>query len=157
MQQYTNELTTEIIKSCAQPPFTPEEIATFDESTQQEVLNLITRLATYPVKLIFRIATVGSLTRHGGILQKASGKCTAGGFQVARVGDKVVYADGSEATIISGAGAARVMQGASAALVGSMLDNGDEIISTPQSTNRLVFREGDELPNGFLTMPGSKH
>lgn len=82
MQQYTNELTTEIIKSCAQPPFTPEEIATFDESTQQEVLNLITRLATYPVKLIFRIATVGSLTRHGGILQKASGKCTAGDFRL---------------------------------------------------------------------------
>lgn len=157
MQQYTNELTTEIIKSCAQPPFTLEEIATFDASTRQEVLNLIKRLATCPVKLMFRIATVGSLTRSGGILQKASGESTAGGLQVARVGDKVVYPDGSEATIISGAGVARVLQGASAALVGSMLDNGDEIISTPQSNNRLVFREGDELPNGFLIMPGSKH
>lgn len=151
MQLYTNELTTEVIKSGAQPLFTPEEITTFGESTQQEVLNLITRLATCPVKLMFRVATVGSHTRNGGVLQKASGKSTA------RVGDKVAYADGSEATIISGAGAARVMQGASAALVGSMRDNGDEIISTPQSTNRLVFREGDELPNGFLTMPGSKH
>lgn len=157
MQQYTNELTDEIIKSSSQPPFTPEEIATFDESTQQEVLNLTTRFATCPVKLIFRIATVGSLTRNGGVLRKASGKNTAGGFQVARVGDKIVYADGSEATIISGAGKARVMQGASAALVGSMLDNGDEIISTPQSSNRLVFREGDSLPEGFLIMPGSKH
>ncbi|WP_253383706.1 PAAR domain-containing protein [unidentified bacterial endosymbiont] len=157
MQQYTNELTTEIVKCCAQPPFTPGEIATFDESTQQEILNLNTRLATCPVKLIFRIATVGSLTRNGGVLQKASGRSTAGGFQVARVGDKVVYADGSEATIVSGAGKARIMQGASAALVGSMLDNGDEIISTPQSRSRLVFREGDTLPEGFLTMPGSKH
>jgi hypothetical protein len=46
------------------------------------------------------------------------------------------------------------MQGASAALVGNMLDNGDEIISTPQSSNKFVFREGDTLPNGFLTMPG---
>ena len=157
MKQHTNELTEEIIKSCAQPPFTPEEIATFDESTQQEVLNLTTRLTTCPVKLIFRIATVGSLTRNGGVLQKASGKSTAGGLQVARVGDKVVYANGSEATIISGAGKARVMQGASAALVGSMLDNGDEIISTPQSSHTFVFREGDTLPEGFLTMPGSKH
>jgi len=157
MQQYTNELTTEIIKSCAQPLFTPEEIATFDKSTQREVLNLITRLATYPVKLIFRITTVGNLTRNGGVLQKASGKRTGGGFQIARVADKVVYADGSEATIISGAGAARVMHEAFAALVGSMPDNGDEIISTPQSTSRLVFRKGDELPNGFLTMPVSKH
>ena len=157
MKQYTNELTEEIIKSCAQPPFTPEEIATFDESTQQEVLNLTTRLATCPVKLIFRIATVGSLTRNGGVLQKASGKSTAGGLQVARVGDKVVYANGSEATIISGAGKARVMQGASAALVGSMLDNGDEIISTPQSSNTFVFREGDTFPEGFLAMPWSMH
>lgn len=157
MHQYTSELTTEIKKLCAQPPFAAEEITTFDESTQQEVLNLITRLATCPVKLMFRIATIGSLTCNGSVHQKASGKSTDGGFQVARVGDKVVDADGSEATIISGAGAARVMQGVSAALVGSMLDNGDEIISTPQSSNRLVFREGDTLPNGFLTMPGSKH
>ncbi|KDF44961.1 hypothetical protein AE42_01648 [Enterobacter kobei] len=28
---------------------------------------------------------------------------------------------------------------------------------TPQSSNKLVFREDDTLPNGFLTMPGSKH
>ncbi len=48
-------------------------------------------------------------------------------------------------------------RGASAALVGSMLDNGDEIISTPQSCSKLVFREGRELPEGFLTVSGSKH
>ena len=35
------------------------------------------------------------------------------------------------------------------ALVGSMLDNGDEIISTPQGVRCLVFREGDALPDGF--------
>lgn len=64
MQQYTNELTDEIIKSCSQPPFIPEEIATFDESTQQEVLGLTTRLATCSAKLLFRIATVESLTRN---------------------------------------------------------------------------------------------
>ncbi|WP_312073344.1 PAAR domain-containing protein [Atlantibacter sp.] len=157
MLQHTNELTDEIIKACAKPPFTPEEIATFDESTRQEVLNLITRLATCPVKLIFRIATVGSLSRNGGIIQKVSGNSTAGALQIARVGDKVVYADGSEAAIISGAGKVRVMQGASAALVGSMLDNGDEIISTSQSSNTFVFREGHTLPEGFLTMPGSMH
>ncbi|GJA00060.1 PAAR domain-containing protein [Enterobacter kobei] len=157
MKQYIDELTEEIIKSYAQPPFAPAEIATFDESTQQEVLNLTMRLATCPVKLIFRIATVGSLSRNGGIIQKVSGNSTAGSLRVALVGDKVVYADGSKATTISDAGKARDMQGASAALVGNMLDNGDEIISTPQSSNKFVFREGDTLPNGFLTMPGSKH
>jgi uncharacterized Zn-binding protein involved in type VI secretion len=76
---------------------------------------------------------------------------------MARVGDKVVYAEGSEATIISCAGGVRIMQGASATLVGSMLDNGDEIISTLQSGNRLLFREGDTFQKEFLTMPGSKH
>ncbi|TBL69352.1 hypothetical protein EYY96_04995 [Hafnia alvei] len=76
---------------------------------------------------------------------------------MARVGDKAIYADGSEATIISGAGTARIMQGTSAALVGSMLDNGDEIISTPQSCNKFVFREGDAFPQGFLTMSGDLH
>lgn len=157
MKQHTNELTDGKIKSCAQPPFTPEEIATFDESMQQEAFTLTTRLTTCPVKLIFRIATFASLTRNGGVLPKASGNSTAGGLQVARVGDKVVYANGSEATIISGAGRARVMQGASAALVGSMLDNVDEIISTPQSSNTFMFREGDTLAERFLTMPGSKH
>ncbi|WP_224994762.1 PAAR domain-containing protein [Klebsiella pneumoniae] len=105
----------------------------------------------------FRFAVVGSLTRRGGVIRHASGGATTGGLQVARVGDKVVYADGSESTIISGAGKARIMQGASAALVGSMLDNGDEIISTPQSCSKLVFREGRELPEGFLTVSGSKH
>jgi hypothetical protein len=49
------------------------------------------------------------------------------------------------------------MQGASAALVGSMLDISDEIISTPQSISQLAYREGDTLPEGFLTIPGSKH
>lgn len=54
-------------------------------------------------------------------------------------------------------GNARIMQGASAALVGSMLDNGDEIISTPQSRTKRVFREGEALPEGLLIQPGSKH
>ncbi|VAO35237.1 Uncharacterised protein [Klebsiella pneumoniae] len=49
------------------------------------------------------------------------------------------------------------MQGESMALVGSMLDNGDEIISTPQGCQMFVFREGDALPDGFLTVPGDKH
>lgn len=50
-----------------------------------------------------------------------------------------------------------LMQGESMALVGSMLDNGDEIISTPQGSQMFVFREGDALPDGFLTVPGGKH
>ena len=47
-----------------------------------------------PLAHIFRFAVVGSLTRRGGVIRHASGGATTGGLQVARVGDKVVYADG---------------------------------------------------------------
>ncbi|HCQ0105530.1 PAAR domain-containing protein [Citrobacter braakii] len=157
MQQYTNEITTEIRESLSQPLYDENLLSGCDNKTREELEKINKRKASRPLAYIFRFAVVGSLTRKGGIIRHTSGSCTAGGYPMARVGDKVVYADGSETIIVSGAGEARIIQGASAALVGSMLDNGDEIISTPQSGVKLVFREGDILPRGFLTMPGSKH
>jgi len=157
VQQYTNEITPEIHESYLQPPYVEEFLSLCDDKTRKELEEINEQYLSTPLAYIFRFAVVGSLTRRGGVIRHASGGATTGGYRVARVGDKVVYADGSEATIISGAGDARIMQGTSAALVGSMLDNGDEIISTPQSCSKLAFREGDALPNGFLTIPGSKH
>lgn len=157
MQQYTNEITPEINEAQSQPPYDEELLSLCDDKTRKELEEIKKQHLSRPLAHIFRFAVVGSLTRRGGVIRHASGGATTGGLQVARVGDKVVYADGSESTIISGAGKARIMQGASAALVGSMLDNGDEIISTPQSCSKLVFREGRELPEGFLTVSGSKH
>ncbi|AYN28650.1 hypothetical protein D8682_17710 [Buttiauxella sp. 3AFRM03] len=157
MQQYTNEITPEIRESFSHPPYGEDLLASCDSETRKELEEINKQQVSRPLAYIFRFATAGSLSRNGGEIRHASGGSTAGGYQVARVGDKVMYADGSEATIVSGSGEARVMQGASAALVGSMLDNGDEIISTPQSSNILVFREGDNLPEGLLTMSGSKH
>ncbi|MDQ1213466.1 PAAR domain-containing protein [Pantoea anthophila] len=157
MQQYTNEITPEIRETHSQPPYDEELLALCDRQTRKELEEINERESNRSLAFMFRYAVVGSLTRNGGVIRHVSGTSTAGGYRMARVGDKVVYADGSEATIISGAGKARIMQGASAALVSSMLDNGDEIISTPQSCSKLVFREGRELPEGFLTMPGSKH
>ncbi len=52
-----------------------------------------------PVLHIFRGATIGSLTRHGGVIRETS-KSTLDGHYSARVGDKVVHPDGREATII---------------------------------------------------------
>lgn len=157
MQQYTNEITAEIRESLSQPPYGEDLLASCDSKTRTELEEINRQVVSRPLAYIFRVATVGSLTRNGGMIRHASGGSTAGGYQVARVGDKVMYSDGSEATIISGAGEAHVMQGESVALVGSMLDNGDEITSTPQLFRTLVFREGEGLPKGFLTMPGSKH
>lgn len=156
MQQYTNEITSELRESSSQPPYNEDFLACCDIQTREQLEDL-NKHVTRPITHIFRFAVIGSVTRNGGVIINASGSSTTGGYKIARVGDNVVYADGSEATIISGAGEARIMQGASAALVGSMLDNGDEIISTPQSCSRLEFREGDAFPKGFLTMSGRKH
>ena len=156
MKQYTNEITHELRESSSQQLYDEDFLASCDSNTRKEFEDF-NKQVSRPLIYIFRFAVAESLTLNGGVLRNASGSSTAGGYKMARVGDKAVYADGSEATIISGAGEARIMQGASAALVGSMLDNGDEIISTPQSGCRLIFREGDTLPKGLLTMPGSKH
>ncbi|KZQ40122.1 hypothetical protein A3N57_20535 [Enterobacter cloacae subsp. dissolvens] len=156
MQQYTNEITPELRETSSQPPYDEDFLANCDNKTREE-FEEFNKQVSRPVTFIFLFAVVGSITRNGGVIRNASAGSSTGGYKMARVGDKVVYTDGSEATIVSGAGVARLMQGASAALVGSMLDNGDEIISTPQSSGRLVFREGDTFPKGFLTMPGSKH
>ncbi|WP_095996123.1 PAAR domain-containing protein [Serratia oryzae] len=74
----------------------------------------------------------------------------AAGYAVARVGDEVIYPDGSTARIISGAGFAHMIEGLPVALVGSELDNGDEIISTPQGSQMHCYRETDQLPEGFM-------
>lgn len=157
MKQYTNEITPEIREAQLKPPYGEELLSLCDDKTRKELEEINKQYLSPPLAHVFRFGVVGSLTRRGGVIRHASGCATTGGLQVARMGDKVVYGGGSEATIISGAGKARIMQGASAALVGSMLDNGDEIISTPQSYSKLVFREGRELPEGFLTMSGCKH
>lgn len=157
MHQYTNEITLEILESFSLQPYDEDLLVACDNQTREELEEINRRQAERPLAYIFRVAVVGSLTRNGAVIRHVSGGSTAGGYQVARVGDKAIYADGSEATIISGAGTARIMQGASAALVGSMRDNGDEIISTPQLSNKFVFREGDAFPKGSLTMSGDLH
>ncbi|VXC66432.1 conserved hypothetical protein [Enterobacterales bacterium 8AC] len=43
-----------------------------------------------------------------------------------------------------------MIEGLPVALVGSELDNGDEIISTPQGSQMHCYRETDQLPEGFM-------
>ncbi len=157
MPQHTNDITPEIRETHSQSPYDEELSALCDSQTRKEPEEINRCEANRSVAYLFRLAVVGSLTRNGEVIRHVSGTSTAGGYRMARAGDKVIYADGREAKIISGADKARVMQGASVALVGSMPDNGDEIIFPPQSSFKRVFREGRELPEGCLTMPGSKH
>ncbi|HCM9224147.1 PAAR domain-containing protein [Enterobacter bugandensis] len=150
MQQYSNEITPGFRDSTSLPPYDEDFLASYDSKTREQFEDF-NKHVSRPVTYIFRFTVVGIVTRN------ASGGSTDGGERMARVGDKVVYAGSGEATIISGAGGVRIIQDTSAALSGSMLDNGDEIISTLQSGNRLLFREGDTFQKEFLTMPGSKH
>lgn len=98
----------------------------------------------------------GSLTREGGTVRAAyngneielpDGKKV----NVALEGDEVVYPDGRIAKIVTGASKRSDVKGSGVALVGSHLDNGDEIISTLCNGSMIVGREGETMPEDFLS------
>lgn len=99
----------------------------------------------------FIVATHGSKTKNGGLVNAfINQEIKIEGHLVAVVGDEVVYSDGSKSKIISGAGKASKVKGHSLALVGSHLDNGDEIIDSLQSSCELRLYLDKEVPDGFL-------
>lgn len=85
-------------------------------------------------KTMYYIAVNGSKTKQGGLVKASATQGKIGDLSIARIGDDVIYADGTVAKIISGAGKVCIVEGLSAALVGSQLDNGDEIIDSPNRT-----------------------
>ncbi|UVE63938.1 PAAR domain-containing protein [Burkholderia pyrrocinia] len=93
-------------------------------------------------------ATIGALTERGGRVTAATSGMTLAGLEVARVGDVVTYDDGSEATIIDGAGNCH-SAGKSFALVGSRLSNGDRIIETLRTSWGIHVPEGQSIPGLF--------
>lgn len=105
----------------------------------------------HPPIAIYRVATEGSQTRNGGVIQQGTSPrvFTLDSGQLVRAaqkGDYVVYDDGREAQIVTASG-----QGNShVALVGSRLSNGDEIINTPQGFYFFVKREGVLEDEDFL-------
>ncbi len=154
MQQYTNELTPEFIRNyqltrAKQILELPEDM----RAAQQEQLsrNIIA---------IYRHACEGALTRDGGVLQESptsqSNMRLSDGIwrRNGLVGDEVVYPDGKTAKIISGTGKYVRHNGKSMALVGSHLDNGDVIISTPQNARLLLEYEDSPFGHDFLN-PGA--
>ena len=124
MKQYTNELTAEMLAAFDQSPFTAA----------------------------YLITTEGSLTRDGGtVVSEYNGQQIeiedGTRLNVSLVGDEVRYPDGTTAKISTGI---VNTSGDSAALVGSLLDNDDEIISIPQGSVRRAVRAGESLPENFL-------
>jgi hypothetical protein len=64
-------------------------------------------------------------------------------------GAMVSYPDGTMAKIANGAGSSCAIEGKGIAVVGSQLDNGDEIISTPSRALTFTEREGGDDAGGF--------
>jgi hypothetical protein len=152
MKQYTNELTAEMLAAFDQSPFTAEQLAGMNEEARSLIAERNAYNLAHPVTAAYLIATEGSLTRNGGMAySEYNGQQIEieDGIRlnVSRVGDEVRYPDGTTAKISTGVGNS---SGDSAALVGSALDNSDEIISSPQGSVRRAVRAGETLPANFL-------
>ena len=72
MKQYTNEFTAQIQASFNEPTFTPEQIASMAESARAIIAEQRETNRLHPVIGIYRFATVGSLTRRGGIVHETT-------------------------------------------------------------------------------------
>jgi hypothetical protein len=106
---YTNEVSQDYFRECDQQPFTEEQLASFNEKAREHVQQQQVYLEKHPPIAIYRLATEGSQTRDGGVIESASAGHTIGLdngqlVRVAQKGDNVVYADGSTAKIVTGAG-----------------------------------------------------
>jgi uncharacterized Zn-binding protein involved in type VI secretion len=97
----------------------------------------------------YLFVTIGSRTKRGGHVTRVSTKAEYKGMALARVGDIVTYDDGSEATIIDGAGFAAAWEDKPFALVGSRLSNGDTITETLQDSFGITVRSDKPVPGLF--------
>lgn len=161
LKQYTNELTADVLAELDKSPFTEEALADMPDDALAIIREQEEFCRQHPIVAIWRHATTGSLTRNGGVVSSASSgsevaDSTGEMAEMAMVGDEVTYQDGTTARIVSGSGSAFSCHGKGYALVGSQLDNGDEIISTPQRTALLCCREGESMPADFLVVPECK-
>ncbi|MDC4864528.1 PAAR domain-containing protein [Acinetobacter baumannii] len=100
---------------------------------------------------IYYVTVHGAKSQNGGLVNASSNNGKIKGLSIARVGDEVIYTDGTTSKIISGAGTACVVEGLSVALVGSRLENGDEIIESPNTTIAIRIYKDQPLPQNFLS------
>lgn len=99
----------------------------------------------------FYAAFNGSKTRDGGLIRASTHTYKVKGISLALVGDEAIYADGSTAKVLCGAGSAITVHNRSAALIGSPLENGDEIIDSPITSHVLRLYHDAIIPKGFMT------
>lgn len=114
----------------------------------QQVIEMFRALVdSRPIKAVYVLATVGAKTFRGGEVVTSSTGIVIGGMAAARVGDLVRYPDGTESPIVSGAGYASMSDGKPMALVGSHIENGDVIESSPQNGGKIIqFADEENIP-----------
>lgn len=160
LKQYTNELTAEELAELDKShEFTPEELANMHPDALAVIERSAEHIRLHPVKRIYRAVVAGSLTRMGGVVDDPGTppeECLQGLLDngewatVVTEGATVSYPDGTTAKIANSAGLSWAIDGKGIAVVSSLLDNGDEIISTPCKTLTFTEREGIPMPADFL-------
>lgn len=138
--------------------FSQEELNAMPEATRfmiEAQIEMEAERREKPIMARVTYITDGARTRDGGIVIAANRECAYSGWLLAAIGDKVVYQDGSESLIISGIGRGvryRNKDGSysSAAVIGSRLENGDVVVTTPATGMGFDVREYGDLPEGFL-------
>ncbi|WP_455424659.1 hypothetical protein [Dryocola sp. LX212] len=159
MKQYNNDLTPEIIASYDAPRYTDQQLSEMNEEACTLIIEQQEYAKHHPVTAIYRAAVAGSRTLRGGVVdepnpdpsqgmkvQLDTGQCVS----MATEGATVTYPDGTKAVIITSAGQLSEWEGKGIALVGSLLDNEDVIISTPDYGLVFTFRKGESMPDDFL-------
>lgn len=127
-----------------------EQLETLSESEIQEIYNIEQAYWNNKPHTIYYVATHGAKSRNDGLVNASSHAVKVAGLSLARVGDEVIYADGTTSKIISGAGAVCSVDGASVALVGSRLENGDEIVESPNNSILIRIFKDQPIPENFL-------
>lgn len=161
MKQYNNDLTPEIIASLDAPRYTDNQLSEINEEARQLVIGQQEYAEHHPVTAIYRTAVAGSRILRGGVVDEPNPDPSQGmkvqldsgeWASIVTEGATVTYPDGTKAVIITSAGQLSEWEGKGIALVGSLLDNGDVIISTPDYGLVFSFREGESIPDDFLTV-----
>lgn len=93
--------------------------------------------------------TIRSRTTRTGQVTRLTTKGECERKALACVADIFTYDDGSEATIIDGAGSAAPRDGTSMALAGSRLSNGDTITESFRDGLGNMVRDGERVPGLF--------
>lgn len=148
---YNNEVSPERLQELNKPCFSEEQINTFDAEAAELIRRNQAEQQENPAIAIRLFASEGSQSKRGGVITQGTSSLTitlpsGEALAIARIGDPVEYPDGSIAYIETGAGDAF----SNLALVGSRLDNGDEIVNSRQNIGHINLRKHSPPASDFL-------